>query len=148
MDLFIHNTSGLPLKSIKSQTLNSRAHGEALIQVNGFVPVRFSFLHLRPLAFTLRIMTTIRQQIIAILEQGLCDARDLSGELGISEKEVYAHLPHVGKSVASQGKKLHIQPARCLACGFVFGSRKRVTRPGRCPKCKNQRIQSPRFEVG
>ncbi|MBS0013592.1 MAG: ArsR family transcriptional regulator [Desulfobacterales bacterium] len=92
-------------------------------------------------------MTTIRQQIIAILEQGPCDARDLSQELSISEKEVYAHLPHVGKSVAPQGKKLRIDPARCLACGFVFGSRKRVTRPGRCPQCKNQRIQSPRFEV-
>lgn len=92
-------------------------------------------------------MTTIRQQIIAVLEQGPCNARDLSQELGISEKEVYAHLPHVGKSVAPQGKKLRIDPARCLACGFVFGGRKRVTRPGRCPQCKNQRIQSPRFEV-
>jgi predicted Zn-ribbon and HTH transcriptional regulator len=92
-------------------------------------------------------MSTIRQQIIGILEQGFCDARDLSQELRISEKEVYAHLPHVGKSVSQQGKKLHIEPARCMACGFVFTSRNRVTRPGRCPECKNQRIENPRFRV-
>ena len=92
-------------------------------------------------------MSTIRQQIIAILEQGLCDARDLSQELGISEKEVYAHLPHVRKSVAQKGKKLNIEPARCMACGFAFSNRNRVTRPGRCPKCKNQRIENPRFRV-
>jgi hypothetical protein len=92
-------------------------------------------------------MSTIRQQIIAVLEHGPCDARDISQEVGISEKEVYTHLPHASKSVAQKGKKLHIQPPECLACGFVFSKRSRFTRPGRCPKCKSQRIKNPYFEV-
>jgi predicted Zn-ribbon and HTH transcriptional regulator len=67
--------------------------------------------------------------------------------VGISEKEVYGHLSHIARSVASRDKKIVITPASCLACGFVFENRKRFTRPGRCPQCKKSHIQSPRFRI-
>jgi transcriptional regulator len=92
-------------------------------------------------------MSTIREQIISILGEEECDARFISQFLGISEKAVYDHMPHIIQTLSAQGKKLKINPARCIACGFEFKDRKRPTKPSRCPKCKNERIESPRFHL-
>ena len=92
-------------------------------------------------------MQTIRQQMISVLSEGECSARDLSRILRIQEKEVYSHLQHIEHSVGSQNRKLLIIPSRCLVCGYVFDERKRFTRPGRCPRCRGERIEGPRYEV-
>ncbi|MFZ0134538.1 MAG: transcriptional regulator [Desulfobacterales bacterium] len=93
-------------------------------------------------------MKTIRQEMIALLEAGELSARDLSRCLGIREKEVYAHLGHIARSIGAQGKKVVIRPSRCLNCGFVFHDRRRFTRPGRCPRCKDTRLETPLFRIG
>ena len=92
-------------------------------------------------------MPTIRQKIISLLSEAELSAREISGEVGIPEKEVTEHLTHIARSVSSQGKKIIITPANCLACGYEFENRKRFTRPGRCPQCKKSHIQSPRFRI-
>ena len=92
-------------------------------------------------------METIRQQMIALLSEEEMSAIALSQELRIAEKEVYTHLPHIARSVAMQGKKLLIQPSRCLKCGYVFEERKRFTRPGHCPRCKATYIQRPAYRI-
>jgi predicted Zn-ribbon and HTH transcriptional regulator len=92
-------------------------------------------------------MQTIRQQMITLLSQGKYSARDLSHMLSIQEKEVYSHLSHIARSVASQSHTLIVIPSRCLICEYVFDERKRFTRPGRCPRCKGERIEHPRYEV-
>jgi hypothetical protein len=92
-------------------------------------------------------MPTIRQKIILHLSEAEMSAREISGEVGISEKEVYEHLSHIARSVASQNKTVIINPAKCLGCGYVFEDRRRFTRPGRCPQCKKSHIQSPRFYI-
>ncbi len=92
-------------------------------------------------------MPTIRQKIISLLTNEEMSAREISGEVGISEKEVTEHLAHIARSVSSQDKKIEIAPASCLACGYVFENRKRFTRPGRCPQCKKSHILSPRFRI-
>lgn len=90
-------------------------------------------------------MQTVRQQIIELLANGEMDARELSREVGIKEKEAIEHLSHIARTLAVQGKKLAIRPAECLLCGFVFEKRQRFTRPGRCPRCKKSHLQSPVF---
>ena len=92
-------------------------------------------------------METIRQQIIGLLSEEEMSAIDLSQELGIREKEVYEHLPHIAHSVAARGKELVILPSECLKCGYVFKDRKRFTRPGRCPQCKGTHLQRPTYEI-
>ena len=92
-------------------------------------------------------MQTIRQKIIELLSNSDLDARELSQELGVREKEVYEHLAHVGRSVKAEKKKLMIQASRCLQCGFVFEDRRRFTRPSRCPKCRQSYLQNPRFQI-
>ncbi|MCK4790058.1 MAG: transcriptional regulator [Desulfobacteraceae bacterium] len=92
-------------------------------------------------------MQTIRQQMIALLSKKDMSARDLSQAIGIREKEVYEHLSHIARSVSAQRKRLIIRPFRCLVCGYVFQERKRFTRPGRCPRCKNGHIQEPMYRI-
>ena len=92
-------------------------------------------------------MSTLRQQIIELLTDGEMDARQISGQVGIQEKEVIEHLSHISRSLAVKGKKLTIRPAECLLCGYVFEKRQRFTRPGRCPRCKKSHLQSPRFYI-
>ena len=93
-------------------------------------------------------MPTIRQKIISLLNEAELSAREISGEVGISEKEVVEHLDHIARSVAAQNKRVIISPAACLGCDYVFEDRRRFTRPGRCPQCKKSHIQSPRFYIG
>jgi predicted Zn-ribbon and HTH transcriptional regulator len=92
-------------------------------------------------------MPTLRQKIISRLSEAELSAWELSGEMGISEKEVYEHLSHIARSVASQNKTLLITPATCLRCGYVFEGRTRFTRPSRCPQCKKSHIQRPTFRI-
>lgn len=92
-------------------------------------------------------MQTIRQEMIRLLGSEELSARELSQTLRIREKEVYEHLRHIRRSVESSGKQLKILPARCLACGYTFESRNRFTSPGKCPRCKNEHIEDPRYKV-
>lgn len=90
---------------------------------------------------------TIRQRMIALLEDGAMTARELSQALGIREREVYDHLGHVARSVAAQGGTLAVLPPRCLDCGYVFQDRRRFTRPSRCPRCKKSHIETPGYRL-
>ena len=92
-------------------------------------------------------MQTIRQEIIDLLSRQEMGVRQLSGQIGIQEKEVIEHLSHIARSLAVKGKKLTIRPAECLLCGYVFEKRQRFTRPGRCPRCKKSHLQSPVFYI-
>jgi len=92
-------------------------------------------------------METIRQRIMTLLIDKEMDARELSQIMGIREKEVYEHLPHIARSLAAQRKKLIIQPVRCLACGYVFKNRTRFTRPGRCPLCKKSHLEEAKYKI-
>jgi len=92
-------------------------------------------------------MPTTRQQIISLLSRNEMDARALSREMGVREKEVCDHLVHIARSLAAKGKRLTVRPSRCLLCDYVFEDRKRFTRPGRCPRCKSSRLQNPVFSI-
>jgi predicted Zn-ribbon and HTH transcriptional regulator len=90
---------------------------------------------------------TLRQRLITLLEEADCDQREISQALRISEKDVPEHLGHIRRSLAAAGRTLAIQPAECLACGFVFKERRRFSRPGRCPRCRESRVALPRFRI-
>jgi predicted Zn-ribbon and HTH transcriptional regulator len=92
-------------------------------------------------------MGTIRQQIIDLLKHDTMTALDLSQAVGVPEKEVYHHLHHIDKSMAHQRTKLRFAPCTCAACGFTFTQRRRLTRPGRCPRCRQSRITHPLFRI-
>ena len=89
---------------------------------------------------------TLRQMMAAELEGGMRTAKDLSRALGIREKEVIEHLPHVAKSTARSARFV-IEPSTCLDCGFVFRKRERFRTPGRCPVCRSEGISETRYGI-
>jgi len=90
---------------------------------------------------------SLRQQLLEALREGSFSLRDLSGMLSATEREIAAHLEHVRRSARTKGERFVIQPAECLSCAFVFEQRTRMTTPSRCPKCRAERIEPPRFGV-
>jgi len=92
-------------------------------------------------------MPTIRQQIIDLLSEEELNARDLSQALSIMEKEVYDHLEHIERTLSRQGKKLLVTPHRCLNCGYTFQKRKKWSKPGRCPECKEGHISMAAYRI-
>jgi predicted Zn-ribbon and HTH transcriptional regulator len=90
---------------------------------------------------------TQREQIHLALREGFATARDLSKRIGIPERDVAWHLEHLERSARQRGERLEILESRCLACGFDFRSRRRFTRPSRCPKCGSTRLSLPRFRI-
>ena len=92
-------------------------------------------------------MPTIRQEIIDLLTDGQMDALELSREVGIREKEVYEHLAHIKRSLAAKGGRLVVRPSECLGCGYVFKDRRRLTRPGRCPRCRKSLLTYPVYRI-
>jgi pyruvate-ferredoxin/flavodoxin oxidoreductase len=73
--------------------------------------------------------------------------REISRRTGLSEKALPDHLEHLGKSLHRSGERLAVHPAECLACGFVFEGRGRLTTPSRCPTCKSERVSPPSFGI-
>jgi len=90
---------------------------------------------------------TVRRRILSLLSDRPLTARQISAEVGIPEKEAYAHLPHVKKTVGNLGATLTVTPAERNGCGFIFRKRERPTRPGRCPLCRGESISEPLFAV-
>jgi hypothetical protein len=90
---------------------------------------------------------TIRQEIFTLLKDREMTAREISQAIGIREREVYEHLPHVALSAIAQKRKLVVLPFGCMSCGYVFEQRKRFTRPSRCPRCKKTHLETPVYRL-
>lgn len=92
-------------------------------------------------------LQTLRRRIIMLLNEREMDARELSEELKVKEKEVYEHLVHVERSVEAAGDRFILAPSQCLLCGYAFEERRRLTRPSRCPRCRRSKIMNPSFRI-
>ena len=90
---------------------------------------------------------TVRDALARALGEGPATAKDLSGLVSIREKDVEGHLEHLARSLRHHGERLAVAPAHCLACGFTFKDRTRLSRPGACPQCRGTRIEPPVFSI-
>ncbi|HAX99016.1 MAG TPA: transcriptional regulator [Candidatus Atribacteria bacterium] len=89
---------------------------------------------------------TLRQIIAEILSQDVLSSLELSSRLGIKEKEITYHLGHIRSSIKPK-KLILVEPAFCKDCGFKFKKRDRLNPPSRCPQCKGEYIERPRFSI-
>ena len=90
---------------------------------------------------------TTRQLIIDLLLKEQLTIREISQAVSIPEKEVIDHMEHIERSITNQGKKVETLPYKCIKCGFTFDSRRRFSRPGRCPSCKNSHLQPAMYTI-
>ncbi len=91
---------------------------------------------------------TIRRSIMALIEERPRSIRELSTAAHIPEKDVISHLEHIRMAHRKEGPHLTLTPATCRKCGFTFSKRERLTRPGKCPICRNEQITAPLYGVG
>jgi predicted Zn-ribbon and HTH transcriptional regulator len=89
---------------------------------------------------------TARQQLREALNEGPRTVAELATRVSLEEREVLDHLSHIERESRSM-LRFSIEPARCVACKFVFKKRDRLKRPSRCPVCKSERISPPRFST-
>lgn len=91
---------------------------------------------------------TVRQRIIELLTGTRLSSHQLAQMLGIPERQVEEHLPHVVKSVArDRSRRFVLEPSTCPDCSFIFRERTRLTRPSRCPRCHGESITPPRYGI-
>jgi predicted Zn-ribbon and HTH transcriptional regulator len=91
-------------------------------------------------------MLTYRQKIVELISEDQMTLRELSTEVKLPIKEVLGHLEHVRRSIRPP-RRFNLEPAECIECGFVFNDRRRLSTPGKCPRCRSNRIQEPMFSV-
>jgi predicted Zn-ribbon and HTH transcriptional regulator len=89
---------------------------------------------------------TLRQRLIDLLEHDAFTIRDLSNILGLREREILDHLPHIARSIAPD-KKIQLTAPQCQECGFEFRKRTRYSTPSKCPKCRSHRIKDPLLTI-
>lgn len=95
---------------------------------------------------------SIRQRMMKFLEitKEPLTAEDIANIFDIDVNDVYTHLIHIAKTVRrlSNGRKLLLMvPPRCKKCGFMFKDIDKPKKPSRCPRCKSEWIESPRFII-
>ncbi|WP_297490706.1 transcriptional regulator [Thermococcus sp.] len=94
-------------------------------------------------------METRRQRIISLLEERDYSPSELALALGLSGKgsvkTILEDLRAIQRTLKKEGKVLLIKPAECRNCGFRFKPEIKV--PSRCPRCKSEWIEEPRFKI-
>jgi len=89
---------------------------------------------------------TLRKDLIAHLAREPRSVSRLARELGLSRADVEDALRHMIRSARASGHTVVVLPARCRGCGFVFDEDK-LTKPGKCPECRQSRIFEPQISV-
>jgi predicted Zn-ribbon and HTH transcriptional regulator len=92
---------------------------------------------------------TRRQELIDLLAQRELSFEELRREFQAPVRELEDDLRHVERSLRRGPERLRTTPPRCLACGFAFRGRdpKRFHTPGRCPRCRSERILPARLRI-
>jgi hypothetical protein len=89
---------------------------------------------------------TRREEIFEMLKNEAVSAQELASYFRCTLKEIEDDLQHIAKSVRP-AFELRMYPAVCRSCGFVFRERTKIRKPSRCPKCKSESIDFPKFRI-
>jgi len=94
-------------------------------------------------------MMSRRARIINLLEERDLSPSEIAMLLGLRGKGakniVLEDLKAIRRILRREGKVLMIKPAVCRKCGFVFKVEIKI--PGRCPRCRSEWIEEPRFII-
>jgi predicted Zn-ribbon and HTH transcriptional regulator len=89
---------------------------------------------------------TRRTEIIEMLQKEAISAQEIANIYGVILPEIEEDLQHIAKTVLPDFE-LRMYPAVCKKCGFVFKERSRIKKPSKCPKCKGESIEFPKFKL-
>lgn len=87
-----------------------------------------------------------RKDLLMLLTAQPRSVSSLARELGLTRGDVEDDLRHMIRSARAAGHRVVIEPARCKACGFTFDEDK-LSKPGKCPQCRQSRILEAQISV-
>lgn len=129
----------MPVSLPKTKTFEKSLRGPAS------VAFPFALAYHAPM---LPLERTVRQRMIELLTETRLSSYQLAQLLGIPERRVEEHLPHVVKSLArDRSRRFVLDPSACSDCGFLFRDRTKLTRPSRCPTCRSEAVTAPRYGI-
>jgi predicted Zn-ribbon and HTH transcriptional regulator len=76
------------------------------------------------------------------LRQRQWSVNELARETSVKAGEIGEDLRHLQLSLKRQREVIQVKPAVCRKYGFVCSGEK-MTKPSRCPECKQTRLQEP-----
>jgi len=80
-----------------------------------------------------------RKDLITLLKTRPRSVSSIARDLGLARSDAEDDLRHLIRSARAAGHVVVIDPARCRACGFLFGEEK-LSKPGKCPACRSTRL--------
>jgi predicted Zn-ribbon and HTH transcriptional regulator len=89
---------------------------------------------------------TLRKQLLEVLSTEPRSVSRLARELRLPRADVEDALRHMIRSARAAGHRIVVVPARCRSCGFIFDE-DTLTKPGKCPSCRESRIFEPQISV-
>jgi hypothetical protein len=95
------------------------------------------------------VAMTRRQKLLDLLEHESRTFDGLAAELRTSTKVLETDLRSLERSLKAKGRRIVVEPAICIDCGFVFRGRdsKRFHDPSKCPRCRGTHLQPGRLSI-
>jgi predicted Zn-ribbon and HTH transcriptional regulator len=87
-----------------------------------------------------------RKDLVAFLHNNPTPVAEIARLFETSPKDAEDDLRHLMKTLKKSAYRLHVYPAVCRKCDFVF-SREKLTKPGKCPRCRGTWIEAPLVEI-
>jgi predicted Zn-ribbon and HTH transcriptional regulator len=87
-----------------------------------------------------------RKDLITLLDGNPLSVKDIARQLEMVPRDVEDDVRHLIKSLKHTEYQLHVTPARCRNCGFIFSDDK-LHKPGKCPRCHNTWVEEPLLEI-
>jgi predicted Zn-ribbon and HTH transcriptional regulator len=89
---------------------------------------------------------TVRKSLLEALSQQPRSVSSIARALGLSKGDAEQDLRHMIRSARAAGYQVVVDPARCRACGFVFGPEK-LAKPGKCPACRSTWVYEAQVRI-
>lgn len=87
-----------------------------------------------------------RKDLVDFLHDNPQSVADIATAFGVSPKDVEHDLQHLLKSLKRSPYRVKLYPATCRKCLFIFSTTK-LSKPGKCPRCKGTWIEAPLLEI-
>jgi len=87
-----------------------------------------------------------RRDLLNVLTGTPRSVSSIARELGLKRRDVEDDLRHAIRTAKAAGHRVIVEPARCRACGFIFGEEK-LAKPGKCPACRGTWLYEPQIRI-
>ena len=87
-----------------------------------------------------------RKDLITLLLDNPLRLSEIARLYSVPLKDVADDMAHLRKTLKQSAYRLHVIPAECRRCGFVFSAEK-LSKPSKCPQCRSTWLEEPVIRI-